>query len=155
MDICAIYGFCVGGKSFHYSNPSLAQTYIHFYELILLVRLPYVIGELFSKYQPGTKRTCLIIVILRNLHAATLCSTLFRRRQSVILFRRLWRLPIGQYNMSAPTRDYYSEMICILRINHRLRKYPWISAQTMDPSSAGRSMDIADPQIAPNIDTVR
>ena len=74
MDICAIYGFCVGGKSFHYSNPSLAQTYIHFYELILLVRLPYVIGELFSKYQPGTKRTCLIIVILRQLpgvHAAT------------------------------------------------------------------------------------
>ena len=57
MDICAIYGFCVGGKSFHYSNPSLAQTYIHFYELILLVRLPYVIGvKLFSKYQPGTKR---------------------------------------------------------------------------------------------------
>ena len=87
--ICTIYGFCVGGKSFHYSNPSLAQTYIHFYELILLVRLPYVIGELFSKYQPGTKRTCLIIVILRQLHAATLCSTLFRRRQSVILFRRL------------------------------------------------------------------
>ena len=70
MDICAIYGFCVGGKSFHYSNPSLAPTYIHFYELILLVRLPYVIGELFSKYQPGTKRTCLIIVILRQLHAA-------------------------------------------------------------------------------------
>ena len=147
MVICAIYGFCVGGKSFHYTglhnkllkplaqgasrfekllarkkvtgpkkstiachwpelarrlqiaggpvliveacNPSLAQTYIHFYELILLVRLPYVIGELFSKYQPGAKRTCLIIVILRQLHAATLCSTLFRRRQSVILFRPL------------------------------------------------------------------
>ena len=50
MDVCAIYGFCVGGKSFHYSNPSLAQKYIHFYELILLVRLPYVIGELFSKW---------------------------------------------------------------------------------------------------------
>ena len=28
MDVCAIYGFCVGCKSFHYSNPSLAQTYI-------------------------------------------------------------------------------------------------------------------------------
>ena len=27
MDICAIYGLCVGCKSFHYSNPSLAQTY--------------------------------------------------------------------------------------------------------------------------------
>ena len=27
-----------------------------------------MIGELFSKYQPGTKRTCLIIVILRQLH---------------------------------------------------------------------------------------
>ena len=37
---------------------------------------------------------------------------------------------------SAPTRDYYSEIICILRIIHRLRKYPWISAQTMDPSIA-------------------
>ena len=84
-----LIGFCVGGKSFHYSFPSLALTYIHFYELILLVRLPYMIGELFSKYQPGTKRTCLIIVILRQLHAVTLCSTLFRRRQSVILFRRL------------------------------------------------------------------
>ena len=34
-----------------------------------------MIGELFSKYQPGTKRTCLIIVILRQLHAVTLCST--------------------------------------------------------------------------------
>ena len=28
MDVCAIYGFCVGCKSFHYSNPSLAQTNI-------------------------------------------------------------------------------------------------------------------------------
>ena len=47
--------------------------------------------------------------------------------------------------MSAPTRDYYSEMICILRIIHRLRKYPWISAQTMDPSIHGyrRSTDCA------------
>ena len=36
----------------------------------------YVIGELFSKYQPGTKRTCLIIVMLRQLHAATLCDTI-------------------------------------------------------------------------------
>ena len=41
------------------------------------------------------------------------------------------------------TRDYYSEMICILRIIHRLRKYPWISAQTMDPSIAQ-----ADPWIS-------
>ena len=47
-----------------------------------------MIGELFSKYQPGTKRTRLIIVILRQLHhAATLCSTLFRRRQSVTLLK--------------------------------------------------------------------
>ena len=51
-----------------------------------------MIGELFSKYQPGTKHTCLIIVILRQLHAVMLCSTLLRRRQSVILFRRLHRL---------------------------------------------------------------
>ena len=28
MDVCAICGFCAGCKSFHYSNPSLAQTYI-------------------------------------------------------------------------------------------------------------------------------
>ena len=41
------------------------------------------------------------------------------------------------------TRDYYSEMICILRIIHRLRNYPWISAQTMDPSIAQ-----ADPWIS-------
>ena len=67
--------------------PTLPQS--HFYELILLDKLQYVIGELFSKYQPGTKRTCLIIVILRQLNAVTLFSTLLRRRQSVILFRRL------------------------------------------------------------------
>ena len=46
--------------------PTLPQS--HFYELILLDKLQYVIGELFSKYQPGTKRTCLIIVILRQLN---------------------------------------------------------------------------------------
>ena len=43
-------------------------------------------------------------------------------------------MPIGQYNyMSAPTSDFYGEMICVLRKIHRLRKHPWISAQTMDP----------------------
>ena len=35
--------------------------------------------------------------------------------------------------MSAATRDYYSEMICILRKIQRLRKHPWIPAQIMDP----------------------
>ena len=45
--------------------------------------------------------------------------------------------------MSAPTRNCYSEMICILRKIHRLRKHPWISAQTMDPQIAQ-----ADPWIA-------
>ena len=69
--------------------PTLPQS--HFYELILLDKLQYVIGELFSKYQPGTKCTCLII-ILRQLNAVTPFSTLLRRRQSVILFRRLYRL---------------------------------------------------------------
>ena len=67
--------------------PTLPQS--HFYELILLDKLQYVIGELFSRYQPCTKRTCLIIVILRQLNAVTPFSTLLRRRQSVILFRRL------------------------------------------------------------------
>ena len=70
-------------------STDLPVLYPDLYELILLDRLQYVIGELFSKYQPGTKRTCLIIVILRQLHAVTLCSTLLRRRQSVILFRRV------------------------------------------------------------------
>ena len=37
----------------------------------------------------------------------------------------------------------YSEMICMLRKIHRLRKHPWISAQTMDPQIAQ-----ADPWIA-------
>ena len=46
-------------------------------------------------------------------------------------------------NMSAPTRDCYSGMICILRKIHRLRKHPWISAQTMDPQIAQ-----ADPWIS-------
>ena len=59
--------------------------------------------------------------------------------------------------MSAQPRDYCSEIICILRKIHRLRKHPWISAQTMDDNGstdcAGRSMDCADPQIAPNICT--
>ena len=59
--------------------------------------------------------------------------------------------------MSAQPRDYCSEIICILRKIHRLRKHPWISAQTMDDNGsidcAGRSMDCADPQIAPNITT--
>ena len=57
--------------------------------------------------------------------------------------------------MSAQPRDYCSDIICILRKIHRLRKHPWISAQTMDDNGsidcAGRSMDCADPQIAPNI----
>ena len=35
-----------------------------------------MIGELFSKYQPGTKRTCLIIVILRQLDS-TCCDAVF------------------------------------------------------------------------------
>ena len=46
----------------------------HFYELTLLDRLHYMIGELFPKYQSGAKRTCLIIVILRQLQAVTACS---------------------------------------------------------------------------------
>ena len=48
-----------------------------------------MIGELFPKYQSGAKRTCLIIVILQQVQAAIPCSVLFRRRQSVILFRGL------------------------------------------------------------------
>ena len=52
-------------------------------------------------------------------------------------------MPIGQYNMSAPTRDCYSEMICILRKIHRLRKHPWISAQTMDPQIVQADLWIA------------
>ena len=56
--------------------------------------------------------------------------------------------------MSAQPRDYCSEIICILRKIHRLRNHPWLSAQTMDHNGsidcAGRSMDSADPQIAPN-----
>ena len=65
-------------------------------------------------------------------------------------------MPIGQYYVCA-TEDYCSEIICILRKIHRLRKHPWISAQTMDDNGsidcAGRSMDCADPQIAPNSTT--
>ena len=64
----------------------------HFYELILLGRLHYMIGELFPNYQSGAKRTCLIIVILWQLQAVIACSIaglLFRHRRSVILFRGL------------------------------------------------------------------
>ena len=93
-----------------------------------------MIGEIFPKYQSGAKRTCLIIVGLRQLQAATACSVeglLFQRRRSVILFRGLERLvkvtnrSIYIYiyiYMSAPTRDCYSVMICIIRKIHRLRK---------------------------------
>ena len=67
-----------------------------FYELILLDRLHYFIGELFPKYQSGAKRTCLIILglrqLLRQLQAVKACSIaglLIQRRRSVILFRGL------------------------------------------------------------------
>ena len=46
-------------------------------------------------------------------------------------------------NVCANEGLLYSEMICILRKIHRLRKHPWISVQTMDPQIAQ-----ADPWIA-------
>ena len=49
--------------------------------------------------------------------------------------------------MYAATRDYYSEMICILRKIHRLRKHPWISALTMDPQIAAQHIHDIDAQI--------
>ena len=120
-----------------------------------------MIGELFSKYQPGTKRTCLIIVILRQLDAVTLClcSTLplVTTQTPTVCYSVPSIVEVSggcQYIMSAQPRDYCSEIICILRKIHRLRKHPWISAQTIDDNGsidcAGRSMDCADPQIAPN-----
>ena len=101
-----------------------------------------MIGELFSKYQPGTKRTCLIIVILRQLNAVTPFSTLLRRRQSV---PSIVEVSGGcqSVNIYVCANEGLSEMICILRQIHRLRKHPWISAQTMDPQIAQ-----ADPWIS-------
>ena len=122
----------------------------HFYELILLDK-QYVIGELFSKYQPGTKRMCLIIVILRQLHAVTPCTTLglLRRRQSVIPSIVEVSGGCQSVNIYMCLRQRGIEMICILRKIHRLRKHPWISAQTdRQTDCAGRSMDCADPWIA-------
>ena len=51
------------------SRTIAGQLNLCFYELILLDRLHY--GELFPMYQSGAKRTCLILVILRQLHAVT------------------------------------------------------------------------------------
>ena len=56
------------------SRPYLNLTFMNIFILLLSGQVAvsvYVIGELFSKYQPGTKRTCLIIVILRQLNAVT------------------------------------------------------------------------------------
>ena len=62
----------------------------HFFELILLDSLHYMIGQLFPTYQSGAKRTCVIIVILRQVPAVSACREAeFRRRRSVILFRGL------------------------------------------------------------------
>ena len=66
---CAVYGSIVRagihGCLRSRSTGSLYRPYLNltFYELLLLDRFQYVIGELFSNYQPGTKRTCLITVI--------------------------------------------------------------------------------------------
>ena len=62
----------------------------HFFELILLDSLHHMIGQLFPTYQSGAKRTCVIIVILRQVPALSACREAeFRRRRSVILFRGL------------------------------------------------------------------
>ena len=45
----------------------------HFFELILLDSLHYMIGQLFPTYQSGAKRTCVIIVILRQVPALSAC----------------------------------------------------------------------------------
>ena len=69
------------------------------YELILLDRLHYFIGELFPKYQSGAKRTCLIIVRLRQLQAVTACSIaglLFQCRRSAYMLQLL--LTLCQYD---------------------------------------------------------
>ena len=64
----------------------------HFFELILLDSLHYMIGQLFPTYQSGAKLTCVIIVILRQVPALSPCREAeFRRLRSVILFRGLSR----------------------------------------------------------------
>ena len=62
----------------------------HFFELILLDSLHYMIGQLFPTYQSGAKRTYVITVLLRQVPALSACREAeFRRRRSVILFRGL------------------------------------------------------------------
>ena len=119
-----------------------------------------MISEPFPKYQSGAKLTCLIIGVrqLQAVMASSIASLLFRRRCSVILFRGLQRLTFTNQSiyMSAPTRDYYSVMICSMRKIHRSRKQLHCAIHgflrkvhgTID--CAARSMDRADPQIAPN-----
>ena len=60
----------------------------HFFELILLDNLHYMIDQLFPTYQSGAKRTCIIIVVLRQVPALSACREAEFRR-SVILFRGL------------------------------------------------------------------
>ena len=118
-----------------------------------------MIGELFSKYQPGKKRMCLSNN--SNFAAARCRDTVFHTTPTPTVcysVPSIVEVSGGCQSvniMSAQPRDYCSEIICILRKIHRLRKHPWISAQTMDDNGsidcAGRSMDCADPQIAPNI----
>ena len=45
----------------------------HFFELILLDSLHYMIGQLFPTYQSGAKLTCVIIVILWQVPALSPC----------------------------------------------------------------------------------
>ena len=76
-----------------------------------------MIGELFSKYQ-----------LWYETHVSNDSNSVL----SIVEVSGVCQ-SVNIYCMSAPTRDCYSEMICILRKIHRLRKHPWIPAQTMDP----------------------
>ena len=53
---------------------------------VILIRLRFMIVELFPKYQPGTKCMCLIILILR-LYGS--CDAVFHTIPTQIMFRGL------------------------------------------------------------------
>ena len=80
-----------------------------------------MIGELFTMYQSGAKRTCLILVILRQLHAVMPRRAVFHTiPMPTVCDSASWIVEVGKgYQsvhiyvawVSAPTRDYCIDII--------------------------------------------
>ena len=101
------------------------------YELILLDRLHYMIGELFPKYESGAKRTCLIY---SNITAATDRDAVFYTfwtfcdSVSWIVQVSKARLPIGPYIC----RCQWGIIVSYAKSIDRASNYLAVIARSMD-----------------------